>query len=141
MADQNRDLAERFSRQMRHLVLLLRRVSADQPITAQQLAVMGSLEAGPRRMTDLAVEHGVRLPTMTAQVGRLVRDGQVTRGGDTTDARVVTVSLTPSGAENLRVARARRIDFLSARFGALSDEERTVVAAALPALEKLFTDT
>jgi DNA-binding MarR family transcriptional regulator len=140
MADQSRELAKRFSKRMRDVVLLLRRVSADQPITAQQLAVLGSLEAGARRMSDLAAEHGVRTPTMTAQVGRLVRDGMVTRGGETSDARVVTVSLTPHGAENLREVRGQRIDFLTRRFAALSERERASVAAALPALDKLFAD-
>jgi DNA-binding MarR family transcriptional regulator len=138
MDDQSRELAERFSRQLRDVVLLLRRVSADQPITAQQLAVLGSLQDGPRRMSGLAAEHGVRLPTMTAQVNRLVRDGFATRGADASDARVVTVSLTPHGARNLHAARSRRLDYLTERFAALSDQERTAVAAALPALDKLF---
>ncbi|MCW2903702.1 MAG: transcriptional regulator, MarR family [Streptosporangiaceae bacterium] len=141
MADQSRELAERFSRQMRDVVLLLRRVSADQPITAQQLAVLGSLQAGSRRMSELAAEHGVRMPTMTAQIGRLARDGMVTRGGDASDARVVTVSLTPTGVETLHTGRARRVAFLAERFAALSDRERAAVAAALPALDKLFADT
>jgi DNA-binding MarR family transcriptional regulator len=138
MADRSRELAERFSRQMRDVVLLLRRVSADQPITAQQLAVLGSLEAGSRRMSELAAEHGVRLPTMTVQINRLVRDRLVSRGGDAADARVVTVSITPAGAETLRTARAQRIDFLTGRFAALSEQERAVIAAALPAFDKLF---
>jgi DNA-binding MarR family transcriptional regulator len=138
VADQSHELAERFIRQMRDVVLLLRRVNADQPVTAQQVAVLGSLQAGPRRMSELAAEHGVRLPTMTVQINRLVRDGMVTRGGDAADARVVTVSITPAGAETLRIARARRIDFLAGRFAVLSEGERAAVAAALPVLDKIF---
>jgi DNA-binding MarR family transcriptional regulator len=138
MDEQSRALAERFSRQLRDVVLLLRRVSADQPITAQQLSALSSLQGGPRRMSALAAEHGVRLPTMTAQVNRLVRDGLAARGADTTDARVVTVSLTPHGARTLHTARTQRTDYLTERFAALSDEERAAVAAALPALDKLF---
>jgi DNA-binding MarR family transcriptional regulator len=141
MADQSRELAERFSLQMRDVVLLLRRVSADQPITAQQLVVLGSVLAGPRRMSALAAEHGVRLPTMTVQINRLVRDRLVVRGGDAADARVVTVSITRAGAETLRTAREQRIDFLAGRFAALSEEERGAIAAALPAFDKLFADS
>nr|WP_285492380.1 MarR family transcriptional regulator [Actinomadura sp. NBRC 104425] len=124
---------------MRDVVLLLRRVSADQPITAQQLSVLGSLEAGPRRMTELAAEHGVRLPTMTAQINRLERDGLVARGRDAADARVVTARLTETGTGLLRAGRERRLAFLADRFAALSDEDRAAVAAALPALERLLT--
>jgi DNA-binding MarR family transcriptional regulator len=138
-ADADRALAEQFNRRMRDVVLLLRRVSADQPITAQQLSVLGSLEAGPRRMTELAAEHGVRLPTMTAQINRLERDGLVARGRDAADARVVTARLTETGTDLLHAGRERRLAFLAERFAALSDEDRAAVAAALPALERLLT--
>ncbi|MBT2213948.1 MarR family transcriptional regulator [Actinomadura sp. NEAU-AAG5] len=117
---------------------MLRRVSADQPITSQQLSVLGSLEGGPRRMTELAAEHGVRLPTMTAQINRLERDGLVGRGRDGTDARVVTARLTRAGREQLAAGRERRLGYLAERFAGLSEEERAAVAAALPALDKLF---
>ncbi|MEU5880290.1 MarR family transcriptional regulator [Spirillospora sp. NPDC047279] len=138
MTDPNRELAEHFSRNLRDVVLLLRRVSADQPITSQQLAVLGSLEGGARRMTELAEEHGVRLPTMTAQINRLERDGLVVRGRDASDARVVTVEPTTAGLEQLCAAREQRIVFLTERFAALDDEQRAALAAALPAFDRLF---
>jgi DNA-binding MarR family transcriptional regulator len=133
-----RQLAERFNRQIRDIVLMLRRASATQPITTQQMFVMGSLEGGSRRMSDLAAEHGVRLPTMTRQIGRLARDGLVTRGRDADDARVVTVELTSIGRERLVRGREQRISFLAGRMAMLDDAERASIEAALPALEKLF---
>jgi DNA-binding MarR family transcriptional regulator len=133
-----RVLAERFNRQLRDVVLMLRRASAGQPITTQQMFVMGSLEGGSRRMSDLAAEHGVRLPTMTRQVGRLARDGLVTRGRDADDARVVTAELTPIGRQRLAEARERRITFIAGRMTLLNDAERASIEAALPAMEKLF---
>jgi DNA-binding MarR family transcriptional regulator len=133
-----RELAERFNRQIRDIVLMLRRASAGQPITTQQMFVMGSLEGGSRRMSDLAAEHGVRLPTMTRQVGRLARDGLVVRGRDADDARVVTAELTPVGRQRLAEARERRITFIAGRMTLLNDAERASLEAALPALEKLF---
>jgi DNA-binding MarR family transcriptional regulator len=136
-----RVLAERFNRQIRDIVLMLRRASAAQSITTQQMFVMGSLEAGSRRMSDLAAEHGVRLPTMTRQIGRLARDGLVTRGRDSEDARVVTAELTEEGRERLTRGREQRIIFLAGRMALLDDAERASIEAALPALEKLFADT
>jgi DNA-binding MarR family transcriptional regulator len=133
-----RVLAEHFNRQIRDIVLMLRRASATQPITTQQMFVMGSLEGGSRRMSDLAAEHGVRLPTMTRQIGRLARDGLVTRGRDADDARVVTVELTSIGRERLVRGREQRISFLAGRMAMLDDAERASIEAALPALEKLF---
>lgn len=134
----SRVLAERFNRQLRDIVLMLRRASAGQPITTQQMFVMGSLEGGSRRMSDLAAEHGVRLPTMTRQVGRLARDGLVIRGRDAEDARVVTAELTSVGQQRLAEARERRITFIAGRMTLLDDAERASIEAALPALEKLF---
>ncbi|MFB4304439.1 MarR family winged helix-turn-helix transcriptional regulator [Actinomadura sp. NTSP31] len=138
MTVSERALAEQLNRSLRHIVLMLRRATADQAITSQQLSVLGSLEHGPCRMTELAAEHGVRLPTMTAQINRLERDGLVERGRDGSDARVVTAALTAAGRERLAAGREQRIGFLAERFAGLTDEERTAVAAALPALDKLF---
>jgi DNA-binding MarR family transcriptional regulator len=133
-----RALAERFNRQIRDIVLMLRRANAGQAITTQQMFVMGSLEGGSSRMSDLAAEHGVRLPTMTRQIGRLARDGLVIRGREADDARVVTAELTPLGRQRLHQAREQRITFLAGRMTLLNDAERASIEAALPALEKLF---
>ncbi len=134
-------VAERFNRQIRDVVLMLRRAGAGQCVTTQQITVLGSLESGSRRMTELAAEHGVRLPTMTRQIGRLTRDGFVRRGFDADDARVVTAELTPVGRRVLAIGREQRIEFLIGRMDALSDAEREAIEAALPALEKLFADS
>ena len=134
----SRMVAERFNRQIRDVVLMLRRASAGQCVTTQQITVLGSLERGSRRMTDLAAEHGVRLPTMTRQIGRLARDGFVSRGYDAADARVVTVELTPVGRRMLAIGREQRIAFLTGRMDTLSESDREAIEAALPALEKLF---
>lgn len=138
MTVSDRELAEGLNQRLRDVVLMLRRVSADQPITSQQLSVLGSLENGPRRMTELAAEHGVRLPTMTAQINRLERDGLITRGRDGADARVVTAGLTATGRDRLAAGRERRIGILAERLAHLTEEERAAVAEALPALGKLF---
>ncbi|MEV0644347.1 MarR family transcriptional regulator [Phytomonospora sp. NPDC050363] len=123
---------------MRDMVLMLRRVGAEQPVTAPQLSVLGSLLTGPRRMSDLAEEHGVRMPTMTVQVNRLERDGLAVRGRDGSDARVVTVALTDEGREALSAGRAHRIDYLAERLARLSPHDRAAIAAAVPALSRMI---
>ncbi|MBP2708079.1 MarR family transcriptional regulator [Microbispora sp. RL4-1S] len=139
-ADDTAGLAERLSREMRHLVLLLRRATAGQPLTPQQYGVLGSLEGAPRRMTDLAEEHGVQLPTMTVQINRLEEAGLVSRGFDASDARVRTVILTDQGRERLRAVRLARIGYLTRRLEELTPEERSAIAVALSALAKLGRD-
>ncbi|MEV4397532.1 MarR family transcriptional regulator [Nonomuraea sp. NPDC049607] len=140
MRDDPTQMAEQVSKVLRHLVLLLRRSSAGQPVTTQQYAVLGSLEHGPRRMTELAEEHAVQLPTMTVQINRLEYAGLVARGSDPADARVRTVELTGEGRDRLHAVRRARIARLAHDLAALSDDERDVLAAALPVLAKLGID-
>ncbi|SJZ87695.1 DNA-binding transcriptional regulator, MarR family [Marinactinospora thermotolerans DSM 45154] len=137
MRSDPRELAEGFSLVLRDLVLLLRQVTAEQPVSAQQLGILGSLEAGPRRVTELAREHGVRAPTMTAHVSRLEEAEAVSRGVDTDDARVVTVGLTSRGRDLLAAGRAARTAFLAERLEALGESERAALAAALPVLSRI----
>lgn len=133
-------IAERLNRRLRELILMLRRATAGQPLGPQQVGVMGSLEAGARSLTELAAEHGVRLPTMTRLIGRLARDGLVIRSREGVDARVVTAELTGMGRERLQQARGKRVAFLAARLETLTDDERAAIEAALPAMKKLFAD-
>ncbi|GII58188.1 hypothetical protein Pth03_65770 [Planotetraspora thailandica] len=130
-------LAESLSTELRHIVMLLRRTTAGQPVTAQQYSVLGSLEALPRRMSELAEEHGVQLPTMSVQINRLEDAGLVARGFDASDARVRTVELTSEGRSRLHAVRQARVAYLSDRLDRLTPEEREAIAAALPALAKL----
>lgn len=137
MNDDPAELAVEFNRRLREVVLLVRQATTGLSLTAQQLSVLGSLESGPRRMSDLAAEHGVRQPTMTVQVNRLEEAGFVTRGRDAGDARVVTVALTDEGRHDLAHGRQARTAFLAERLAALSADERAAIAAALPAIGKL----
>ncbi|GAA2211893.1 hypothetical protein GCM10009850_073540 [Nonomuraea monospora] len=137
MRDDPTRLAEQVSTVLRHLVLLLRRTVAGQPVTSQQYGVLGSLEAGPRRMTELAEEHAVQLPTMTVQINRLEDAGLVARGSDPADARVRTVELTQEGRDRLGAVRRARIARLTTELAALTEDERATLAAALPVLAKL----
>jgi DNA-binding MarR family transcriptional regulator len=133
----DRELADRVNRLLRELILLLRRSATDTAVSSSQLAVLASLEAGPLRMSGLAAQHGVRMPTMTAQINRLERDGLVARQRRDRDARVVTVELTGVGRLELRRGRDQRVTFLAERLAGLTEEDRRAIAEALPALSRL----
>ncbi|GAA4917999.1 DNA-binding MarR family transcriptional regulator [Stackebrandtia albiflava] len=130
------DLAASLNLLLRDLVLALR-ATPHEGVSPPQLTVLATLEDGPLRMTALAARHGVKLPTMTAQVNRLERDGLVVRQRRDRDARVVTVELTGTGRITLRRGIAHRTRFLAERLAGLDDTERDAIAAALPALARL----
>jgi DNA-binding MarR family transcriptional regulator len=94
-------------------------------------------DAGPRRVTELAAAEAVAQPSMTTLVGRLERDGLVTRGPDPADARAVRVGITAEGLERLERIRAHRAATLDAALARLAPGERAAIEAALPALDKL----
>ncbi|MEV0253974.1 MarR family transcriptional regulator [Streptomyces sp. NPDC050732] len=103
------------------------------------LSVLDTLAfgGGPRRLTELAKTEQVSQPGITQLVTRLERDGLVERRPDPTDGRAVLVHLTEKGR---RIGRSRHEDrtrHLAPLVDRLTPEQRTAVAAALPALARL----
>lgn len=117
---------------------MVRRSGDAFPVTRQQLDVLGSLADGPRRVTDLAEELGVRMPTVTTQLTRLERDGLVTRDRGASDARVVMISLTREGRRMLRQGLDRWYAILTEQIDGLTPQERAALEAAAPVLRKVF---
>lgn len=133
-----RRLAEQLSIGLRGFMLVARRSGDAFPVTRQQLDVLGSLAQGPQRVSDLADELGVRMPTVTTQLTRLERDGLVTRDRVADDARVVMISLTGEGERILRQGLDRWYSELSSRIERLTAAERATLEAAAPVLRKVF---
>jgi DNA-binding MarR family transcriptional regulator len=83
-------------------VLVVRHLSYGQGQSLTSSTVLALLaDEGPARISVLAAASGVTQPSMTELVGRLQREGLVTRFTDPQDARATVVDITASG-------RARR---------------------------------
>jgi len=77
--------------------------------------VLGALESGPRRMSDLAQIARTSQASLTGIVGRLEERGFVVRVRSEQDRRVVDVELTEAGH-----AEARRVNVdIASRLGPL----------------------
>lgn len=131
-------LAEQLSIGLRGFLLMARKTGDAFPVTRQQLDVLGSLADGPRRVSDLADELGVRMPTVTTQLTRLERDGLVTRDRGAADARVVMISLTGQGTQMLKQGLDRWYAALGSQIESLTEGERLALEAAAPVLRKVF---
>jgi DNA-binding MarR family transcriptional regulator len=94
-------------------------------------------QAGPRRVTDLAVIQGVTQPSMTVLVRVLEREGLVERLGDPQDRRVSLIKLSAAGEQLVRDRRLASAASFARLIGELAPEESECLIAALPALQRL----
>lgn len=102
------------------------------------MTVLGCLyRRGPLQIGELAAHERVRPPSMTRTVTSLESSGYVERQQHATDARLVVVHLTEKGRATLLADRKRRDAWLACRLRELSPDERSVLRAAAPILERL----
>jgi DNA-binding MarR family transcriptional regulator len=134
-------LAVQLERRVTRVNRLLRSHSRTSSSVAALLTLRRLDEDGPMRITDLASAELVAQPTMTGIVRRLEDDGLVLRSPDPHDARAVRVTLTDAGREELASVRASRAAVLQDRLDRLGEHELAALAAALPALEHLLSDS
>lgn len=122
------------------LVALLPGLSPRRGLSLVAASTLATLErAGPHRVTDLADAQGVTQPAMTGLVGRLLEQGLLTRNPDPDDRRSARIAITPAGRELLAQRRRARAEALAALIDTLDDDDRAVLAAAVPALTRLAT--
>ncbi|MCW3006778.1 MAG: putative transcriptional regulator [Solirubrobacterales bacterium] len=115
--------------------LLLR--AGDRALSRTEAGLLSTLLDGPRRITELAETEALAQPTVTQLVDRLQGRGLVARERSATDGRVVLVSLSAEGREQLQVARAQYRALLRDTVQELSDEELNQLAAASETLGRL----
>jgi DNA-binding MarR family transcriptional regulator len=92
---------------------------------------------GARRLTDLAMIEGVTQPSMSVLVTGLEQAGLAERRPDPADRRVVLVALTAAGADYLRARRQAGAGAFADLIDKLPEDEAIVLAAAVPALNRL----
>lgn len=131
------DTARRLRTTLRHGVFFLRRMDIAGELTSQQISLMSMLVDGGVRMTTLAADMGVRTPTATQSVDRLMRAGLVERRPDPADARAVLVSLTRRGEDMIAAEDQHRTELVAEVLARLTPEDMSKLDAALPVIEKL----
>jgi DNA-binding MarR family transcriptional regulator len=103
-----------------------------------QLAALAVLDRhGPMTPGELAEHEKVQPPSMTRVIAVLEERRLVMRAPHPTDRRQVVLTVTEQGRELVSPARRRRDAWLAKRLKELSPEERAILRAAAPVLEKL----
>jgi DNA-binding MarR family transcriptional regulator len=104
------------------------------------LAVLARLHGeGPSTAGVLAKREGVRPPSMSKILEVLDDDGLIARTPHPDDGRQVVVGISDRGREVLLADRRRREAWLARALTELTADERAVLAAAAPLLERLST--
>ncbi len=120
---------------------LSRRLRAERPdagLSLTQLAALGSLDRhGPLTPGELADHEKVQPPSMTRVLAGLEERGLIDRTPHESDGRQHRVSLTPQAREMLREDRRQRDAWLACRLAELTQQERDVLRAAAPVIERL----
>ena len=116
--------------------LLLRRGSAG--LSRADVGILGSLDLGPQRITELAASQAFAQPTVTQLVGLLEERGLVSRGRHPGDGRVVLVSITDDGRAALEAFRAHYRAVLRDQLADRSDAEVLALAAATDVLQDVI---
>lgn len=135
-ADLTQGSALRFS--VLRLGRRLRQQRTDLTLSLTQLGVLGTLyrhqELTPRELAD---HEKVSPPSMTKILASLEERGLITRSPHPTDGRQQLVRPTKEAAAILRADRRKRDAWLARRLAELTAEERAVLHAATPILERL----
>ncbi len=116
----------------------LRAERADHALTLTQVSALAALDRhGSLTPRDLAEHEKVQPPSMTRTLAALEEQGLITRTPHATDGRQHVVALTAEAKSLLREDRRRRDAWLSQRLAELTQEEREVLRAAAPLLDRL----
>jgi DNA-binding MarR family transcriptional regulator len=110
----------------------------DNSLSISLMAVLGALfRHGELTVGELAGFERVQPPTMTRKITHLEEGGYVTRGAHESDGRVVVVTLTDQGRATVLADRTRRDEWLARQLRELTREEREVLRAAAPIIQRL----
>jgi DNA-binding MarR family transcriptional regulator len=118
-----------------------RRLRAERVVTdlsLTQMAALGTLDRhGPLTPRELADHERVQPPSMTRVLAGLEERGLILRTPHATDGRQHLVSLTAAAKALLKEDRRRRDAWLARRLAELTQEDRDVLRAAAPVIERL----
>jgi DNA-binding MarR family transcriptional regulator len=93
-------------------------------LTPTQFMVLRWLqERGQVPMSDIADAVGITMAGATGLIDRLVNAGLVERARSNADRRIVSIRLTPAGAEAVEASHRRRFQHFRALTAGLSDED------------------
>jgi DNA-binding MarR family transcriptional regulator len=132
------ELASVLRMSVMRLARRLRAHRLDSGLTLTQMAALATLDRhGAMSPGELAEHEKVQPPSITRVLAVLEGRGLTTRTQHLTDGRQQVVALTQQGRALLREDRRKREAWLARQLALLTAEERALLRAAVPVLERL----
>lgn len=114
------------------------RMANQSELTGPQLTIMTRLaENGASRISDVAREEGIRMPTASNALHQLEERGMIERLRDISDRRGVRVQLTNKGKAELARVGEERTQHLARMLQTLDDEDLEIAEKMIPVIQKL----
>jgi DNA-binding MarR family transcriptional regulator len=136
LADSELSSALRIS--VMRLARRLRSERTNADLTLTQISALNALDRhGPSTPSELAAHERVQPPSMTRVIAALEARDLVTRVPHPSDGRQVLVAITDKARAMQREDRRRREAWLVAHLATLTPEERAILQAAAPILDRL----
>ncbi|WP_448854744.1 MarR family winged helix-turn-helix transcriptional regulator [Corynebacterium frankenforstense] len=131
-------IARRMRPALTKLYVMYFRVAEQSDLTGPQLSILSRLsENGPSRISQIAREEGIRMPTASNALHQLEQRGMVERLRDTTDRRGVRVRLTDHGAEELKRVGEERNAYFADLLRSLDEKDLEVADQATDVINRL----
>lgn len=119
------DIAKRVRPAMTKLYVMYFRIAEQSDLTGPQLSIMSRLrDKGALRISQIAAEEGIRMPTASNALHQLERRQLVERIRDEHDRRGVRVELTSLGVSELRRVGEERENYFADMIATLSEEDQ-----------------
>lgn len=123
---------------MTKLYVMYFRIAEQSDLTGPQMSIMARLKNnGPSRISQIAREEGIRMPTASNALHQLEQRELVERIRDEQDRRGVRVQLTRLGESELERVGEERTKYLAEMLGTLSEEDLAKVSEVTGIINKL----
>jgi DNA-binding MarR family transcriptional regulator len=135
-----RATADRLHSAAIHLLRRVRAADIETGLSPARLSLLSVLVfGGERTPSELAAAEHVRLPTISALLRGLEKEGLVRREPHKGDRRVVRISATAKGRRILHRGRERRLDGLEELLRPLTRDELRTLARAAEILDRTLS--
>lgn len=142
MSQQSSEDAYKIAKEIRPFLTKLYvayfRIAEHSDITGPQLSIMERLiETGPMRISQLAQEEGIRMPTASNTLHQLEQRELVHRVRDETDRRGVKVEITDNGVQEYNRVADERTRYVAEMISTIDENSLNQLKEATPALAEL----